>query len=199
MLFEAFDGWPDRREPFGMSFPDEGDRERVDGLAHQLVEEGLLEPVARDPREEEHWAAFDLASLVEIRLGETISPEEAASARETWAPRVESKQVPRIDRAFGAPYWVVSGGSRVGTSHAGRSSTMTLARDASSRAPTSSRRDGAATGSNGRIGMRIARGSTPAPSSPTRAGRSSSAPPKHGISPGRRRSRDDAPRAILRA
>lgn len=95
------------------------DGERVEALGASLIEEAVLERVTEE--DEARWAACDLASLIELRGGASVSPEDAERERDAWLPKVTTRGEHGVpDRSYSEPYWILEGGRRVGTVALGR-------------------------------------------------------------------------------
>jgi GNAT superfamily N-acetyltransferase len=90
--------------------------EVCDRIHGRLARIDSLEPIG--PADEELFGQFDLASLVENRLGVILEPEGLDDrARQRWAPRVteDPRSLTWGGSEFARGYWIVHGGQRVGT------------------------------------------------------------------------------------
>jgi GNAT superfamily N-acetyltransferase len=82
-----------------------------------LTSMGVLVPVRLGGFEEERWANCDLASLAGNRLGEEMDPARLdRRTRKRWlATAVEERLCTPSERKSEACYWIVRGGTEVGT------------------------------------------------------------------------------------
>jgi GNAT superfamily N-acetyltransferase len=84
-----------------------------------LVDEGVIEPLSRDPAETRLWLDCELASLVENRFFDPIDPlAMTPELRAAWEPRATSGEPlssPHGHDWYRVPFWMRDGIERAGT------------------------------------------------------------------------------------
>jgi GNAT superfamily N-acetyltransferase len=99
---------------------DDDDRDAILGAHAALVAEGVIEPLADDPRETRAWLDCEIASLVEGRFFSTLDPRAMTpELRARWEPRAtadgEPLSSPHGQAFFRVAYWLLDRGERAGT------------------------------------------------------------------------------------
>jgi GNAT superfamily N-acetyltransferase len=89
----------------------------VEAVHAELVQRGVMAPLALGGDEERLWSDCDLASLAEHRLGDACDPRRLDDARrEAWiAQALTEKQWPPGAREFERCYWLLDGREPAGT------------------------------------------------------------------------------------
>ncbi len=104
-----------------MSAPGDEDADLPMGAIHAaLVAGGTIAPLVMDDRQTCLWMDCELASLVENRFFERVDPvARGAELRAVWEPRATRDGAligtPHAGARYVRPYWLMQGGSRVGT------------------------------------------------------------------------------------
>lgn len=93
------------------------DEPEVLGIHRDLVDAGVVEPLALGGAEETLWADCDLASLAENRLGDRTDPRALDQARrDDWRRRATvNRAYPPSAREFERCYWLLDANRRAGT------------------------------------------------------------------------------------
>lgn len=95
------------------------DRRRILAAHAELIADGTLSPLSRDPAETRRWLDCELASLVENRFFVPLDPLGlTVEDRARWEPRATSDEPlssPHGHDWYRIPYWLLDGGERAGT------------------------------------------------------------------------------------